>query len=94
MVVGWYHSHPGFGCWFSGTVPGRRIADGFRSVIKPRYTDLSWEKLTVYEAPARKLERANSMSMRQYAYLLKWHFVHKAKETVGAITPQKCHRKA
>lgn len=18
MVVGWYHSHPGFGCWFSG----------------------------------------------------------------------------
>ena len=24
MVVGWYHSHPGFGCWFSGTVPWRR----------------------------------------------------------------------
>ncbi|OEH74368.1 proteasome regulatory subunit [Cyclospora cayetanensis] len=20
MVVGWYHSHPGFGCWFSGIV--------------------------------------------------------------------------
>lgn len=19
VVVGWYHSHPGFGCWFSGT---------------------------------------------------------------------------
>lgn len=19
MVVGWYHSHPGFGCWMSGT---------------------------------------------------------------------------
>ena len=19
QVVGWYHSHPGFGCWFSGT---------------------------------------------------------------------------
>merc|ERR1712032_311206 len=19
MVVGWYHTHPGFGCWFSGT---------------------------------------------------------------------------
>lgn len=19
MVIGWYHSHPGFGCWFSGT---------------------------------------------------------------------------
>ena len=19
MVVGWYHSHPGFGCWLSGT---------------------------------------------------------------------------
>ena len=19
MVVGWYHSHPGFGCWFSGS---------------------------------------------------------------------------
>lgn len=18
MVVGWYHSHPGFGCWLSG----------------------------------------------------------------------------
>ncbi|PJF38403.1 MAG: hypothetical protein CUN55_17385, partial [Phototrophicales bacterium] len=18
-VVGWYHSHPGFGCWLSGT---------------------------------------------------------------------------
>ena len=18
MVVGWYHSHPGFGCWMSG----------------------------------------------------------------------------
>jgi len=20
MVVGWYHSHPGFGCWMSGKV--------------------------------------------------------------------------
>lgn len=19
VVVGWYHSHPGFGCWMSGT---------------------------------------------------------------------------
>ena len=22
MVVGWYHSHPGFGCWLSGTDMG------------------------------------------------------------------------
>jgi hypothetical protein len=21
MVVGWYHSHPGFGCWMFGTAP-------------------------------------------------------------------------
>jgi 26S proteasome regulatory subunit N11 len=21
MVVGWYHSHPGFGCWLSGACP-------------------------------------------------------------------------
>ena len=20
MVVGWYHSHPGFGCWLSGSI--------------------------------------------------------------------------
>lgn len=20
MVVGWYHSHPGFGCWLSGNL--------------------------------------------------------------------------
>jgi proteasome lid subunit RPN8/RPN11 len=20
MVVGWYHSHPGFGCWMSGNL--------------------------------------------------------------------------
>ncbi|KAL8453916.1 hypothetical protein Emed_000627 [Eimeria media] len=26
MVVGWYHSHPGFGCWFSGLSPAAAIA--------------------------------------------------------------------
>ena len=22
IIVGWYHSHPGFGCWMSGVFPG------------------------------------------------------------------------
>jgi proteasome lid subunit RPN8/RPN11 len=35
MVVGWYHSHPGFGCWLSGVdintqqvrLPSRHVPD-------------------------------------------------------------------
>ncbi len=40
MVVGWYHSHPGFGCWLSGVdintqqvrAPGSQYANACRSI--------------------------------------------------------------
>ena len=50
MVVGWYHSHPGFGCWLSGvdintqqvwlilhmlTTPIRLLADALGMLPEP-----------------------------------------------------------
>merc|ERR1739841_39574 len=39
MVVGWYHSHPGFGCWLSAvvidpiqSVKGKVVIDAFRCI--------------------------------------------------------------
>ena len=34
MVVGWYHSHPGFGCWLSGAPP-RLAAAAFAARARP-----------------------------------------------------------
>ncbi|PWY91138.1 26S proteasome regulatory subunit RPN11 [Aspergillus heteromorphus CBS 117.55] len=34
-VVGWYHSHPGFGCWLSSSVKGKVVIDAFR-LIQPQ----------------------------------------------------------
>ncbi|KAF1352777.1 26S proteasome-like protein regulatory subunit [Lizonia empirigonia] len=34
-VVGWYHSHPGFGCWLSSSVKGKVVIDAFR-LINPQ----------------------------------------------------------
>ena len=29
MVVGWYHSHPGFGCWLSGVdINTQQVGEG------------------------------------------------------------------
>ena len=37
MVVGWYHSHPGFGCWLSGRY------------LKPRAPNIQmWPNLNVF----------------------------------------------
>lgn len=30
MVVGWYHSHPGFGCWLSGVDINTQQVRGLR----------------------------------------------------------------
>ena len=31
MVVGWYHSHPGFGCWLSGVdINTQQVCSKFR----------------------------------------------------------------
>lgn len=27
-VIGWYHSHPGYGCWLSGTLAAQRRSTG------------------------------------------------------------------
>merc|ERR1719461_2239850 len=49
MVVGWYHSHPGFGCWLSGvdinthqSVKGKVVIDAFR-LINPNMMVLGQE---------------------------------------------------
>ncbi|KAK6938710.1 JAB1/MPN/MOV34 metalloenzyme domain [Dillenia turbinata] len=49
MVVGWYHSHPGFGCWLSGvdintqqSVKGKVVIDAFR-LINPQTMMLGQE---------------------------------------------------
>ncbi|KAG6784528.1 hypothetical protein POTOM_010225 [Populus tomentosa] len=58
MVVGWYHSHPGFGCWLSGVDIntqqvllcvyahglGIDILNGNRIVLSSEFS-LTWEKL-------------------------------------------------
>nr|CAG8435277.1 2055_t:CDS:2 [Entrophospora candida] len=49
MVVGWYHSHPGFGCWLSSvdintqqSVKGKVVIDAFR-LINPQMLMLGQE---------------------------------------------------
>lgn len=44
MVVGWYHSHPGFGCWLSGNT---------RAAV----ADVCIDFLTVYRCPSCDEER-------------------------------------
>ncbi|KAL7672798.1 hypothetical protein ACOME3_007677 [Neoechinorhynchus agilis] len=39
-VVGWYHSHPGFGCWLSGV---RRKRD-LKTTLSPRRVDISTQQ--------------------------------------------------
>ena len=34
MVVGWYHSHPGFGCWFSGNTAAAAAAAAAKDVLE------------------------------------------------------------
>lgn len=34
MVVGWYHSHPGFGCWLSGVdINTQQVSDSLQSLV-------------------------------------------------------------
>lgn len=33
MVVGWYHSHPGFGCWLSSVDVNTQQVRGFWKVL-------------------------------------------------------------
>ena len=43
MVVGWYHSHPGFGCWFSGTdINTQQSFDLVTSAAAERCRTLRW----------------------------------------------------
>ena len=40
MCVGWYHSHPGFGPWLSGTdaaAPGGHLLRQVRNTYGPRW---------------------------------------------------------
>lgn len=36
MVVGWYHSHPGFGCWLSGVDINTQQVYAFELVYQSR----------------------------------------------------------
>lgn len=35
MVVGWYHSHPGFGCWLSGVDINTQQVIGLSRICAP-----------------------------------------------------------
>jgi 26S proteasome regulatory subunit N11 len=37
MVVGWYHSHPGFGCWMSGVDINTQQVKYGASVLRYKY---------------------------------------------------------
>ena len=38
MVVGWYHSHPGFGCWMSGVDINTQQVKYGASILRYKYT--------------------------------------------------------
>ena len=48
MVVGWYHSHPGFGCWFSGTVGSLSVCGVSRSL--PGFLCLAFEDINTQQS--------------------------------------------
>ncbi|CAG8670705.1 9599_t:CDS:2 [Funneliformis mosseae] len=48
MVVGWYHSHPGFECWLSSSVKGKVVIDAFR-MIDPQMLMLDQEPLPILD---------------------------------------------
>ena len=50
MVVGWYHSHPGFGCWLSGVDIN---------------TQQVWLTLCMMTAPIRLMAAALGMLLEQ-----------------------------
>lgn len=53
MVVGWYHSHPGFGCWLSSVDINTQQVEILRLICS------SHRSLTPYPAP-RALRRSTS----------------------------------
>lgn len=40
MVVGWYHSHPGFGCWLSGVDINTQQVSGLHSCTQQQLAAL------------------------------------------------------
>jgi len=73
MVVGWYHSHPGFGCWLSGVdintqqsfeaLTERTVVSflvQFKNSLK-KNTDLIYRLLLLIRF---KVSKAKSLSMR------------------------------
>ena len=41
MLVGWYHSHPGFGCWMSGQSSALEYA---RNLLSPEGVDINTQQ--------------------------------------------------
>lgn len=55
MVVGWYHSHPGFGCWLSGVdVNTQQSFEALnqRAVAGEAPQTRGWQLKTAEAAPA------------------------------------------
>ena len=42
MVVGWYHSHPGFGCWLSST--DTNTQQSFQQLVRRRRRSMGHER--------------------------------------------------
>ena len=46
MVVGWYHSHPGFGCWLSGVdINTQQVRLDFILYVTDNNKNYEWEIL-------------------------------------------------
>ena len=65
MVVGWYHSHPGFGCWLSGVDINTQQVRGLR-----------WEAWQDGKCWARCKQQALGCKVSQLS-LLQHHWRHK-----------------
>jgi COP9 signalosome complex subunit 5 len=55
-AIGWYHSHPGYGCWLSGIdvntqMNNQKFTDPFVAVVVRRYSVVLFDEiLTVCRA--------------------------------------------
>lgn len=58
MVVGWYHSHPGFGCWLSG------VDINTQQVIILPHSIVMWLKLS--------LINSHMLHLRKWLSPLNW----------------------
>lgn len=87
MVVGWYHSHPGFGCWLSGV--DINTQQSFEQ-LNARAVSIVVDPIQSVKGKVRRAARASSCRVR-LCLIVSSCLVFKAKQykTKEGTSPRK-----